>query len=52
MPRDGLAKRTTRPIAGGMLLSGLAVIWSILHDRRSAESALPATEPVVQSDPI
>ena len=39
-------------IAGGMLLSGLAVIWSVLQDRRSAESALPATEPAAQSDAI
>jgi hypothetical protein len=27
-------------IAGGMLLSGLAVIWSILHDRRSVPAVV------------
>ena len=37
-------------IAAGMLVSGLAVIWSVLQDRRSANAALPATEPVAQSD--
>jgi hypothetical protein len=28
------------PIAGEMLLSGLAVIWSILHDRRSVPAVV------------
>jgi hypothetical protein len=37
-------------IAGGMLLSGLAVIWSVLQDRRSTNAALPATESAAQSD--
>ena len=37
-------------IAGGMLVSGLAVIWSVLQGRRGANAALPATEPVAQSD--
>jgi len=39
-------------IAGGMLLSGLALIWSVFQDRRSTESALPATGPAAQSDAI